>query len=482
MTSRIIVSMANIQTLEHDGKSWSEKSRFGITFWNDALSTGWFKKNFGGRDIGDLGVLCGIMFHARPLDGEDLDLLVQLNMAMPEDKGRLYARVTDVALSDELGMHRVTIHACADRLAEKGLIQIVPIPDEMVHDQKFRDSKGKFTGSRIYLVSGTLHDAMTKEIGSQLLPQQVVHVDSTAMDAETGTAQVDSTDMMYNVGDAAHVESIGTGGDFAGDHVNSTNMGEGSANSHVELTDMDDRGQNDKNNPKNTGHNAKNRQEGPDRVGPIDINESLRSVNAMSVCMDESIIHTDINSDSAKKSAVCTALLNVGVFAEAVPELVGTFDLDLIMAWVALYSEEFALEMVQGPGWLVRALRENWSLEREQYRIKCARQKRDAAARTVVPATPAPSNLPENILGDLQEIGWEDTLAFVETMWRSNQPLVDAWLDYVFERIDELENPAGRFRAGLASGETPPIGRKRKKDEDDRSRYVTGAYAEYIQH
>ena len=475
MTSRIVVSMSNIQTLRSDGKAWSERMDFGVTFWNNALSTGWIGENFGGRDMGDIGILLGIMFHARPLIGEDFDLLVRLNMASSDDLGRLYARVTDVALADELRCHRGTVHDAADRLAKKGLITIVPIPEEMARDQKFRDSKGKFSGSRIYLIAGSLEEAMSKEMGSHLMPQRATHAGLTDMDQQVA-AHADLGDTVYNVGMLVHAGLTDTGNNQTSIHAGLTDMVKDPKAAHVDLTDTVKPEKTVQNAPKNCD------LEGIEdaRVGFSDTNICLKSVNAM--CMDGSIHTHTINRDP--KNEACTTLLKIGVHAEAIPDLLEKYDLDTLMAWAAIYPDAYELKIAKGVGWLIRALRENWRIEQSKYRIKCARQKRDteAQAAAAVIAEPAPSILPENIIGDLQELGWEDSLAFVEQMWQANPQFVDAWLDYLFDKMSELENPAGRFRAGLASGALPPIGRKRKKFDEDRSRYVTGEYAEYINH
>lgn len=134
---------------------WSEELSISVRILAEAITTGWLRENFAGRGgANDFLVLLAIVMHARPLRGEDLEYLAQLNLATPEDENRLYARVSDLALAGELGAHRKTIATSAQRLAEKGFIAIREIPEETA----FRDSHGRFSGSKIYLLAGDIHN------------------------------------------------------------------------------------------------------------------------------------------------------------------------------------------------------------------------------------------------------------------------------------------------------------------------------------
>jgi hypothetical protein len=113
-----------------------------------AIQTGWLRKFQ--RRWSDLGVLIGLGLHARPLLGDDLELLIRLGLATPHDQGRLYARVTDLGLSAATGVDRDGVPICAARLSESGLLQVLNLPDD------FRDSRGQFSGKRAYLLMGTV--------------------------------------------------------------------------------------------------------------------------------------------------------------------------------------------------------------------------------------------------------------------------------------------------------------------------------------
>ena len=139
-------------TFLSDRPTWSELLEVSVRILSTAFSSGWYKEHFNSRG-NDFVVLLSIAMHGRPLKGDDLKLLIDLGMAQPEDDGRLYARVTDLGLADELGMSAKTIQRCAERLQRQGAISILEIPDMTT---TFRDSHGRFSGSKVYLLSGDL--------------------------------------------------------------------------------------------------------------------------------------------------------------------------------------------------------------------------------------------------------------------------------------------------------------------------------------
>jgi hypothetical protein len=154
MTQQRVLQFEYQQSLvqDSDRPGWSEDVTVSVRLLSDALTSGWYRERFGGKG-NDFVILIAIAMHARPLKGEDLELLVRLGMATPEDDGRLYARVTDLALADELGMSAKTIMRATERLMEEQAIKIVDIPDINVF---FRDSHGRFNGTKVYLLAGDL--------------------------------------------------------------------------------------------------------------------------------------------------------------------------------------------------------------------------------------------------------------------------------------------------------------------------------------
>ena len=131
---------------------WSDSLSISVRMLSEAITSGWYRSQFG-KHTSDFVILVGIVMHARPLTGKDLAYLIALGMARPEDEGRLYARVTDIGLAEELGLHRQTVAASADRMAQKGFLSILEIPDRA---EGFRDSHGRFGGSKVYLLAGDL--------------------------------------------------------------------------------------------------------------------------------------------------------------------------------------------------------------------------------------------------------------------------------------------------------------------------------------
>jgi len=155
-----LVVIEHTQSIAYAGDGTpQERLSISVRFTYEAFSSGWVKENFGGRGgPTDFLVMTAIANHARPQCGEDLRLLVRLGVATEADEGRLYARVTDVGLADELGCGRDTVKNAAQRLAEKGLIRICELPDD------FRDSKGQFSGTKAFLISGIPSSYVSKAI------------------------------------------------------------------------------------------------------------------------------------------------------------------------------------------------------------------------------------------------------------------------------------------------------------------------------
>jgi hypothetical protein len=156
MTQQRVLQFEYQQSLvqDSDRPGWSEEVTVSVRLLSDALTSGWYRERFGNKG-NDFVILIAIAMHARPLKGDDLALLVRLGMATSEDDGRLYARVTDLALADELGISAKTILRATQRLMEEHAIKVIDIPDANVF---FRDSHGRFNGSKVYLIAGDLQN------------------------------------------------------------------------------------------------------------------------------------------------------------------------------------------------------------------------------------------------------------------------------------------------------------------------------------
>jgi hypothetical protein len=156
MTLQRVIQFDYQQSLvqDSDRSGWSEDVSVSVRLLSEAITSGWYRIQFAGRG-NDFVILLAIAMHARPLKGNDLKMLVNVHMATPEDEGRLYARVSDVALAEELGMSRMTIARASRRLVEDKSIVIVEIPEKLT---TFRDSHGRFNGNKVYLIAGDLQN------------------------------------------------------------------------------------------------------------------------------------------------------------------------------------------------------------------------------------------------------------------------------------------------------------------------------------
>lgn len=197
MPTQQVIQFEYQQTLSLDSERarWSERLQASVRLTDAALTSGWLREHFSGRRGGanDFLVLTAIVMHARPLRGDDLQYLVGLGLARAEDEGCLYARITDLGLADELGMHRTTIAASAERLQRAAFIEIAVIPEGI----DYRDSHGQFAGSKMYLLSGELQKRfLSKDL--QPLPGDRVGLTDTVKPAtvsDQATDRVGSTDI-----------------------------------------------------------------------------------------------------------------------------------------------------------------------------------------------------------------------------------------------------------------------------------------------
>ena len=189
MTRQRVIQFEYLQSLlqDSDKPGWSETVSVSVRILSEAITSGWYRERFAGRG-NDFVILLAIAMHARPLRDPDLAQLISLGMATAEDQNRLYARVSDIALAAELGMNRITIARATERLEKEQSISIVEIPEELM---AFRDSHGRFNGSKVYLLAGDLqsrffekdiqpNDRDTKSITVEDLFQRRVTKSSTA--------------------------------------------------------------------------------------------------------------------------------------------------------------------------------------------------------------------------------------------------------------------------------------------------------------
>jgi len=187
-------------TVAAGGKSWSETIEVSVKLFSEVFSSGWYKNAFG-KDSTSFVILLNIAMHGRPLRGEDLELMIRLGMATVEDEGRLYARITDIGLADELGLHRTTVAERAAKLAELGVITILQVPEGL----DFRDSRGSFAGSKVYLISGELGDKISKSLADRASESaKAVPSDTKPSVSDHRVGNTDTVPTSTNIGAKKH--------------------------------------------------------------------------------------------------------------------------------------------------------------------------------------------------------------------------------------------------------------------------------------
>ncbi len=139
------------QWLEQDADAlgWSEHKEISVRLTSDALTSGWLLQ-FSNTPL-DYLVLAVISLHARLMNAKDLEWLSKFGLATDADLGRMFSYATDMTIAAELGIHRTTVAACAERLAENNNLVIRSMDGEQ-HNQ-LRQS-GNFKGRKIYIIAG----------------------------------------------------------------------------------------------------------------------------------------------------------------------------------------------------------------------------------------------------------------------------------------------------------------------------------------
>lgn len=446
---RRVVQIEHTQLLELDTEHvYSERVVTRLIETGDALTSGWLRLNFSKNPV-DYLVLHGILHHTRPLVGQDFEQLMALKLVTLEDKGRLYARITDIGLAEILGPHRTTIAAAAQRLADKGLIRIAQIPDEILRRGGLRDSHGKFEGNCIYLISGDFGNVLSKEMKSRQAVLEEVGglvslTDTVTHGGLDGVSQTD-TDRLPGSGGVGQT-------DTAGQIFCKTDPIRKQQN-RLPVSDQPTEG-----------------------VDQTDINESLKESNKKESGDDISSSDSFQDSLKATDQKLLADLLAVGVYPETAPGLIREFPEREIRAWLDLLPAALESGYATTPGWIPTVLRRQFHYERVKTHIT-----RKLASRVLdkpVAQAPVEPVLPDDVIEDLRAMGWSDSFTLVEKCWQEDPDRVDEWIAYILKVFDELENPPGRLRRGLESGNPPPSEKKRwKADLPSATRNRNDPYA-----
>ena len=168
MSDQSIIRIEHRQdlTLASDAPQWSESVQVIVSFFSDALTSGWLGQ-FCGRHANDLIVLLAIGFHGSPLRGDWLHKLISLGQVKPEDEGRLCCVASDKALADELGTTRETVGASTGRLEARGMVSIVdlrPLDSATGHRHPLQSENGAYLPCKVYLIAGNLSRMLSKSV------------------------------------------------------------------------------------------------------------------------------------------------------------------------------------------------------------------------------------------------------------------------------------------------------------------------------
>jgi len=120
----------------------------------------------------DFLTLTFLLLHARRLGYDDLALLRELGFATADDYGRLYVRVSDLGLSIETGLRRQTVARSIARLARCGLVGVHRLPQGVggYRGAPFVDSRGTYSGKKLYLLARELEDVFDLRRASSAVP------------------------------------------------------------------------------------------------------------------------------------------------------------------------------------------------------------------------------------------------------------------------------------------------------------------------
>jgi|GEM_PF-1675897 len=157
---------------------------------------------------------------------------------------------------------------------------------------------------------------------------------------------------------------------------------------------------------------------------------------------------------------------------------------ELIHAWGADLQQRAQVRNL--PGLLLYTLRTTTQGPRAETRGGT----RGALSAAELPApepppgpVPAAPGLPEAVLADLAELGWTGAVDEVLEHWLADPERVQDWLEHWLNSEEsQVRSRAALFRQSLRSGAPAPAAPVAPDTLEAGERYVTGAYADFIQH
>jgi hypothetical protein len=217
MSDQSIIRIEHRQdlTLSSDAPQWSESVQVVVSFFSDALTSGWLGQ-FCGRHANDLIVLLAIGFHGAPLRGPLLERLIASGAARAEDEGRLCCLASDKALADELRTTRETIGDSTSRLEARQMVTIAdlrPLDPATGRRHPLQSESGAYLPSKVYLVSGNISKMIAKSIHRVGKSDTV----ETGKNAADGVGKSDTADAQTESGNPPQIKTLKGGGGEAAD-------------------------------------------------------------------------------------------------------------------------------------------------------------------------------------------------------------------------------------------------------------------------
>jgi len=212
------------------------------------------------------------------------------------------------------------------------------------------------------------------------------------------------------------------------------------------------------------------------RQAVVDDSESTTNLNLTGAAAE----NLTAGSVEVRRNELYARLRKIGIYPKTAANLLRSNALDRVEQFLNLYPLAVQTGRAAGPGWLVTAVAdESWdpALEQADLEERLA-DRRSRQAEPPAGAAPQGPGLPQKILAELRQIGWNGDTAEVLEAYTRSKKLVRAWLEWAATQPSEYQ--AARFRNGLRSGQMPPASGKRQPASSRR--YVTGKYGEYINH
>lgn len=207
------------------------------------------------------------------------------------------------------------------------------------------------------------------------------------------------------------------------------------------------------------------------------VNDSDSTTNLTLLNLSASENFSQKTPENEAKNGLFLQLRKIGIYTKTAQFLLENYPVERIQTCLALYPLALRAGRANGPGWLTKAVSDpNWDLELEAADLQERLEAMDHEQQQPVEAGKSTrAELPKSVLEDLREIGWNGSTAELAEHYRADRRRFKAWLTWA--KKQPAEYAAARFLNGLRSELMPPVER-----EHNRRSYITGKYAEFIEH